>query len=87
MARLYREGLAVWEAVATGSSIRSAAAQLGMSYTTAWRRYWWVVDFELPTRWGVKRGPLPPQRGTKACPRGRPWQPTLDGPAGPLARR
>jgi hypothetical protein len=84
--RLYQEGEAVWRLVITGSSIRAAGAALGMSATTAWRRYWWVVDFELLGRWGAKPGPLPPQRGTKACPRGRPYQPTLDGPGGPMYR-
>ncbi len=81
--RLHAESLAVWEAVATAGSIRGAAALLGMSATTAWRRYWWLVDFELPERRGVKRGQLPPMRGTRACPRGRPYQQVIDGPPKP----
>ncbi|MFF7192650.1 LysR family transcriptional regulator [Streptomyces sp. NPDC008079] len=78
------EGMAVLQCVAAGQSFRQAAAHLGMSATTAWRRYWWLNDYDLPARWGAKDGPLPPQRGTKACPRGRPYLPTLDGPGGPL---
>jgi hypothetical protein len=69
-----------------GISFRQAARQLGLSTTTAWRRYWWWMDSTLPERWGAKPGPIPPQRGTRACPRGRPYLPTLDGPGGPLSR-
>jgi hypothetical protein len=74
----------VWLATATGQSIRKAAAELGMSPSTAWRRWWFYIDFTLPERYGVKRGRIPPQRGTRACPRGRPYQDVLDGPGGPL---
>lgn len=83
------QGDAIWRAVVLGgATFRQAGAALGLSKTTAWRRYWFVVDYDLPARWGVKnRGPLPPQRGTKACPKGRPWQDSLDGPGGPMGRR
>jgi hypothetical protein len=75
------EGQAVVRLVlGDGLSIRAAAQALGMSPTTAWRRYWWVMDWTLPGFRGYQSGPLPPQRGTRACPRGRPWLPTLDGP-------
>lgn len=81
------QGFAVVELVlGHGHSFRSAAAALGMSATTAWRRYWWFMDWMLPSRYGRRDGPLPPQRGTAACPRGRPYLPTVDGPGGPLYR-
>ncbi|MEX5711973.1 hypothetical protein AB1484_27670 [Parafrankia sp. FMc6] len=77
------EGLAVLRLVAAGSSIRGAASTLGLSVTTAWRRYWWVLDWTLPDSEGLPRGPFPPQRGTRACPSGRPYLPTwpIDNPA------
>lgn len=66
---------------AEGHSIRSAAAVLGLTPTTAWRRFHWWSDWILP-EWvyGQPRGPYPPQRSSRACPRGRPWLPTLDDP-------
>ncbi|MFM9694531.1 hypothetical protein [Streptomyces europaeiscabiei] len=67
-----------------GLSFREAADVMGLSVSTCWRRYWWVMDWTLPGRYGVKAGRLPPQRGTRACPRGRPWIQELDGPGGPL---
>lgn len=73
------QGNAVIRLVARGHSIRSAAAVLGLSVTTAWRRYWFVMDWTLPHMYGKPTGPLPPQRGTRACPQGRPYLPTLDG--------
>lgn len=76
------QGRAVAARVDAGQSIRAAAAQLGMSLTTAWRRYWWFKDWTLPTHYGRPHGPIPPQRGTAACPNGRPWLPTLDGRPG-----
>jgi hypothetical protein len=80
------QGAAVADLVAVkGLSFRQAAAELDMSATTAWRRYWWVLDSTLPAYYGRPHGPIPPQRGTAACPRGRPYLPTLDDP--PKRRR
>lgn len=62
-----------------GRSFREAAAALDLSLTTCWRRFWFVMDMGTPERNGCKPGPIPPQRGTRACPRGRPWMPTYDG--------
>ncbi|NUV60657.1 hypothetical protein [Streptomyces sp. CAI-85] len=69
-----------------GRTFREAGAALGLSPTTAWRRFWFALDLTLPERYGRPPGPIPPQRGTRACPRGRPYLPTLDGPGGPLHR-
>ncbi|MEU8031941.1 hypothetical protein AB0C13_25395 [Streptomyces sp. NPDC049099] len=75
------QGVAVVQLVlGQGHSFREAAAVLDMSLTTAWRRYWFALDLGTPQRHGRKPGPIPPQRGTRACPRGRPWMPTLDEP-------
>lgn len=82
-----REGVAVVELVlGQGRTFRQAGAELGISATTAWRRYWFALDLTLPGRYGRPDGPIPPQRGTRACPRGRPYLPTVDGPGGPLHR-
>lgn len=79
------QGAAVYMSVmAHGLSIRQAAALHGLSLTTAWRRFWWYADWTLPDRYGVKTTRIPPQRGTRACPRGRPWIKELDDPGGPL---
>jgi hypothetical protein len=43
---------------------------LGLSLTTAWRRYWFALDWSNGGAFG--EGPPPHQRGTRACPRGRP---------------
>lgn len=81
------EGLAVVELVlGEGRTFRQAAAMLGMSPTTAWRRYHWLLDWSLAERWGVRSRRLPPMRGTRACPRGRPWIAELDDVGGPLYR-
>ncbi|MFJ8934209.1 hypothetical protein ACIRL0_00605 [Streptomyces sp. NPDC102365] len=69
-----------------GFSFRQAATALDMSLSTAWRRHHFVMDWLLPERWGRKAKRLPPQRGSRACPRGRPFIPELDGPGGPLHR-
>jgi hypothetical protein len=73
-----REGLEVARLVAAGASFRQAAAALDMSRMTAWRRYWFLQDWGLPGYFGRPSGPIPPQRSTRACPRGRPFLPTLD---------
>lgn len=70
-----------------GRTFREAGAALGLSATTAWRRYWFALDWALPAYYGRPDGPIPPQRGTRACPRGRPYLPTLDGPDGPLHKK
>jgi hypothetical protein len=81
------QGQAVYLSVmADGLSLRQAAAVHGLTVTTAWRRYWWFADWTLPNRYGVKASRLPPQRGTRACPRGRPWIKELDDVGGPLHR-
>ncbi|MFD4790540.1 hypothetical protein ACFWN1_26505 [Streptomyces sp. NPDC058459] len=79
------QGAAVLDLVLThGQSFRQAAATLDMSPTTAWRRFWFAIDLNTPTRAGCKPGPIPPQRGTRACPNGRPYLPTYDGRTTPL---
>ncbi|WP_158697756.1 hypothetical protein [Streptomyces prunicolor] len=81
------EGLAVAELVLGRHwTFRRAAASLGMSPTTAWRRYWWLMDWMLPQQYGLQARRLPPMRGTRACARGRPYIHELDGPGGPLHR-
>ncbi|WP_406462327.1 hypothetical protein OH768_44230 [Streptomyces sp. NBC_01622] len=75
------QGIAVLDLVSAGATFRQAAAATGLSPTTAWRRAWWIRDFNLPRHFGRAPGPVPPQRGTAACPRGRPYLPTLDDPA------
>lgn len=82
------QGMAVARLVASGSSIRGAAGTLGLSVTTAWRRYWLITDWTLPGHYGLPCGPIPPQRATRACPAGqRPFLPTLDGAPPPAAVR
>ncbi|MEU1674808.1 hypothetical protein ABZ752_22675 [Streptomyces roseifaciens] len=81
------EGQAAAELIfGQGVTVRAAAELLGMSATTCWRRAWWFMDRTLPLAYGRPLGPLPPQRGTSACPRGRPWIPTLDGQPPPAKR-
>ena len=82
-----RQGYAVLKLVADGATIRAAAAQTGLSPSTAWRRLWWLQGWTLPRLYGLEARRLPPQRGTRACPRGRPWIQELDGPGGPLDRK
>lgn len=48
------------------------AERLGMSLTTAWRRCRWYEDWTRPATIGLPIRRIPPQRGTRACPRGRP---------------
>lgn len=63
-----------WEMIVMGNvGVRAAAARLGMSPTTAWRRAWWYEDWiAQPQYYGLEHGPAPHQRGTRAVPNGRP---------------
>lgn len=71
----------VFELHARGLGFRQIGRQVGLSTTTAWRRWWFLWDWFTPTFHGRPKGPLPPQRGTRACPSGgRPCLPTLDHP-------
>jgi hypothetical protein len=65
-----------------GLSFRHAAATLGLSLTTGWRRYHWFSDvWAIPAFWDQPAGPLTtPQRGTAACPNRRPHIPAVDEP-------
>jgi hypothetical protein len=49
-----------------------------MSVTTCWRRYWFWMDWTLPLLYGKRISTIPPQRGTRACPAGRPWIKAVD---------
>ncbi|MWA05820.1 hypothetical protein F8568_036790 [Actinomadura sp. LD22] len=62
-----QQGLAVVREITAGRSIRQAADAVGLAPTTAWRRYWLVMDW---TR-SAMRGPRPPLRGTAAWDRER----------------
>lgn len=76
------QGKEVAALVADGKSFTEAAAILGLSRTTAWRRYWFFQDWTLPGYYGHtgrSAGPVPPQRATRAVPRGRPYIRAVDG--------
>ncbi len=77
--RRMTEGRAAWDLIIGGGvSVRSAARTLGLSPTTAWRRAWWWHDAVILPAWNgysARRTPIPPQRGTRACPNGRPYLP------------
>jgi hypothetical protein len=64
------QGITMMELVFSGHSFRTAAGILGLSLTTAWRRYWFALDWLNGGAFG--EGPPPHQRGTRACPKGRP---------------
>ncbi len=72
------QGRRVAELALAGHSFRSVSAITGWSVTTCWRRYWFWVDFGHAMSRGVSRSTIPPQRGTRACPAGRPWIKALD---------
>lgn len=77
----YQQGYAAWRLIVIGNTpVRAAAAQLGLSPTTAWRRAWWFNDVDLNRRYGFPPGPPPHQRGTRAVPRGRPYVLPMDAP-------
>lgn len=62
----------------TGLTFAEVSTQLGLSKTTAWRRACWWADWTRPATLGLPIRRIPPQRSTKACPRGRPCIPELD---------
>jgi hypothetical protein len=69
-----------------GVPIRAVTAELGMSATTAWRRFWWFQDAVMyPQLRALPRDHVPPQRGTRECPRGEPPILVRD-PTGPRLR-
>jgi hypothetical protein len=63
-----------------GRTYADIGAELGVSATTARRRHWWFFDQVLYPRGDrVPWGPVPVQRGTRECPKRRPFLPTRDG--------
>ena len=63
-----------------GLSFGQVAERIGVSTTTAWRRCRWYEDWTRPATIGLPIRRIPPQRGTRACPRGRPCIPDVDHP-------
>lgn len=61
-----------------GLTFAEIAERLGTSLTTAWRRAHWYRDWSMPAEYGLPIRRIPPQRGTAACPRGRPCIPEVD---------
>ncbi|HET9255761.1 MAG TPA: hypothetical protein VFO16_11225 [Pseudonocardiaceae bacterium] len=61
-----------------GFTFAEVAERLGVSLTTAWRRCRWYEDWTRPATVGLPIRRIPPQRGTRACPRGRPCIPEVD---------
>lgn len=72
------QGTQIMQLITAGHSFREAAAITGLSLTTAWRRYWWLMDWTLPRQYGKAISTIPPQRGTRGCPSGRPWIRSID---------
>jgi uncharacterized protein YjcR len=64
----------------TGLGFVEVAERMGCSVTTAWRRARWWEDWTRPATVGRPIRRVPPQRGTRACPRGRPCCPEIDHP-------
>lgn len=81
-ARRIPQAAAAWDLIERrGLTVRAAAAILGLSTTTTWRRARWYADWTLgPAMYGLPYGPPPHQRGTRAVPRGRPIILPLDAP-------
>lgn len=65
---------------ASGRTFAEVATVMNVSLTTAWRRVKWYEDWTLPATYGLKIRRVPPMRGTRACPRGRPCLGELDHP-------
>lgn len=63
-----------------GLTFAEVADRMGVSLTTAWRRCHWYEDWTRPATDGHPIRRIPPQRGTRACPRGRPCIPEVDHP-------
>lgn len=61
-----------------GLTFAEIADRTGLSLVTCWRRYWWYRDWTEPATFGRPIRRIPPQRGTRACPRGRPCIPEVD---------
>ena len=61
-----------------GLTFAEVADRLGVSLTTAWRRCRWYEDWTRPVESGLPIRRIPPQRGTRACPRGRPCIPEVE---------
>jgi hypothetical protein len=72
------EGMRIVELVQSGLGFRAIADITGLSATTCWRRYWFFMDWTLPRVYGKPITTIPPLRGTRACPRGRPWIRAVD---------
>ena len=73
------QGMQVFELRRAGLTFAEAGARVGVSAATAWRRFWFIMDWTLPGYYGHRgRIEIPPQRGTRACPRGRPCLPAID---------
>ena len=64
----------------SGLTFAEVARCMDLSLTTAWRRCRWYEDWSSPAKFGLPIRRIPPQRGTRACPRGRPCLPELDHP-------
>lgn len=63
-----------------GLTFAEVADRMGMPLTTVWRRCRWFEDWSRPAESGLPIRRIPPQRGTRACPRGRPCIPEIDHP-------
>ena len=54
-------------------SFRDIGRRLGISTSTAWRRFWFFQDYVMyPWLRNLPRSHVPPQRGTRECPSGEP---------------
>jgi hypothetical protein len=64
---------------------RAIGRQLGISTTTAWRRFWFYQDYVMYPRLrpDLPRYHVPPQRGTRECPSRRAADPGSSSPGTP----